>query len=82
MSDCVVRIERLANGFEVEITDPKIMEANRKADSKSPWRDPHVGYAFKTVQEVIDFLSKNLEKAMPADEYDSAFSEAAEEDDD
>lgn len=82
MDDCVVKIERLANGFEVEITDPKIVEANRKADSKTPWRDPHVGYAFKTVQEVIDFLSKNLEKAMPAGEYESAFDEAAEEDDD
>ena len=79
MDYCVVKIERLANGFEVEVTDPKIAEANRK--SKGAWKDPRVGYAFKTVQEVLDFLGKNLEKAMPAGEYESAFDEAAEAED-
>lgn len=77
MSEYVCRIERLANGFEVEMTDPKIVEQNQKG--KGSWRDPNVGYAFKTVQEVLDFLGKNLEAALPMDEYESAFDMASKE---
>lgn len=85
MGDCV-RIERLTNGYEVTIRDPKIAEANAKRDSKGGsigmWKDPQREYAFKTVAEVMTFLKANLEKALPLDDYDSAFELAAEEDDD
>jgi hypothetical protein len=80
MSDYVVKIERLANGYEVEMSDPKIIEQNRK--SKSSWKDPKVCYAFKTVDEVIQFLQANLDKAMPMDEYETNFDEAMKESED
>lgn len=81
MSDYVCRIERLANGFEVEISDPKIVAANQKRNSSTgTWRDPMIGYSFKSVKEVCDFLSKNLDKALPADEFGTAFDTAASDD--
>lgn len=85
MGECVVRIERLANGYEVELKDPKIVEQNNKPSkggSLGAYKDPHVAYAFKTVEEVIAFLQKNLDKAMPMDDYATSFEEAAQETDD
>lgn len=88
MSEYVCKIERLTNGFEVEITDPKIVEYNNKRDNSlskgpyKPYKDPKVSYAFKSVKEVVDFLSKNLDKAVPIDEFESSFDVAAGEDDD
>lgn len=85
MGDCV-RIERLTNGYEVTIRDPAIVKANAKRDSKpgiyQPYKDPEREYAFKTVKEVMAFLEKNLETALPLDDYDTAFELASEEDDD
>ena len=84
MTDYVCKIERLANGFEVEISDPKIVAQNNKRnDSKgyTPWKDPMVGYSFKSVAEVCAFLEKNLEKALPADEFGNSFDAAVSEDD-
>ena len=85
MDDSVCTIERLANGFEVEITDPKIVEANNKRSTKSmssvSWKDPKVGYAFKTVDEVCAFLKANLDKAMPLDEFSGSFDAANSEGD-
>lgn len=75
----VCRIKRLANGYEVEITDPKIVEQNRK--SKGDWKSPEISYAFKTVDEVLAFLKANLAKAMPMDDYESSFDMAAKEED-
>lgn len=80
MSECKVRIERMANGYEVEITDPAIVKAN--ASTKGGWRDPCVSYAFKTVPEVMAFLEKNLDKALPQDDYSSSFDKAMKEEDD
>tara|TARA_R110000868_G_scaffold19150_3_gene82780 strand:+ start:1080 stop:1331 length:252 start_codon:yes stop_codon:yes gene_type:complete len=71
----ICKIERLANGYEVEITDPKIVEQNKKG--KGGYKNPDVSYAFKTVQEVLSFLGKNLKTAMPMDEYESSFDMAA-----
>lgn len=83
MSEYVCRVERLANGYEVELTDPKIVEQNNSASKlgsgSKPWRDPKVCYAFKTVKEVLDFLSKHLETALPMNEYENSFAEAAKE---
>lgn len=87
MGEYVIKIERLKNGFEVEMTDPEIVAANRKpskGNNPSPWKDPNVGYAFKTAAEVCKFLEANLDKALPMDEFESSFDEAAatEEEDD
>ena len=72
-------IERCSNGYEVELVDPKIVEANRKA--KSIYKDPHCCYVFKTIDEVLAFLGKNLDAALPADDYESSFDAAVAEDD-
>ncbi len=74
--ECCVCIERKTNGYEVEVTDPKIVAQNRKSDMKSPWRNPKRSYVFSTVKEVLDFLNKNLDKALPTDEYTSSFDKA------
>lgn len=77
-----VKIEKAQNGYEVEVTDPKIVAANRKDDMKGPWRDPCVSYVFKTVDEVLEFLKKNLDKALPADEFTTSFDAAVGEEED
>lgn len=80
MGECVIKIERLTNGWEVEMTDPEIVKANQapaKGGKYTPYKDPKVAYAFKTKDEVVKFISANLEKAMPMDEYESSFDEAA-----
>ena len=43
MDNCVLRIEKLANGYEIEIADPEVLKNN--ADPKKSWKDPWVGYA-------------------------------------
>lgn len=79
MGDCVARIEKLQNGYEVEMKDPEIVKANMKPSKGGvgTYRDPNVAYVFKTVEEVLAFLKTNLEKAIPADDYESSFDEAA-----
>lgn len=75
MSNEVLRIEKLENGFTVEVRDPKIDEANRKpkANWKSPWKE----YAFSTSKEVIAFVTSHL-SSLPKSAGDE-FNDAAEE---
>jgi len=75
MSDGCCRIEKAVNGYTVCLQDPKIREANGKANSK--WKDPNREYVFRTVKEVMTFLEKNLDKALVADEYSSSFDTAS-----
>lgn len=86
MGDYCCRIERLNNGFEVEMKDPEIVKANNKRSGKSnepaPWKDPYVSFAFTTKEEVLKFLEKNLDKALPDDTYSTSFDAAVAEDDD
>jgi hypothetical protein len=86
MSEYVCKIERAKNGFTVEIRDPAIAEANQKRDTKgsmvSPWKDPNVEYVFANVEQVLAFLGKNLDKALPMDEYENSFDEAMAETED
>lgn len=79
MSHTLVKIERAMNGFEVEMCDPTIKAANQ---GDGPYRDPYVSYVFKTSAEVLSFLKENLDKAVPMDEYESTFNEAAMEEED
>ena len=76
MGEYCCRIERLKNGYEVELKDPKLVKANR---GPGAYRDPMVSYAFNTVEDVLKFLKKNLDKALPDDEFSSSFDEAATE---
>lgn len=80
--DCVVRIEKLENGYEVEICDPKIRAENDKP--KTSWQDPWKGYAFTTKEEVVAFITEHLDSLKPppdADaEYSKAFKDASEDD--
>lgn len=83
--DCCVRIERMANGYSVCVKDPAIVKANNKRGQGdgpcAPYKDPEREYVFKTVASTIEFLTKNLDKALPAqvaeDSFESAFDKAA-----
>lgn len=75
-----IKIERIANGYEVCMKDPEIEKQN--AASKGPWKDPEIEYAFKTEDEALAFLKKALKKLTAGGEYDTAFSKAMMEDDD
>ena len=76
MSECLARIEKSGNGWEVEMRDPKIADANSKTDAK--WRDPWVSYNFSTLEELTAFLLKALPVAVPKeDEFTSSFDKFA-----
>lgn len=78
MSDCVLRVEKLTNGYEVEVYDPDIAAANQKP--KSNWKDPWKGYAFSTIAEVIAFITKALPMLKGSgDEEESMFDKFANE---
>jgi hypothetical protein len=86
MGDYCCRIEKMSNGYEVEIKDPAIVRANSKRDNSKgpyvPYKDPMRSFVFKTTAEVVAFLTKNLDKAMPDDEFDSSFDAAVSESED
>ena len=83
-----VSIERLENGFEVELPDLEAMakmkvDAKKKAGKDSSMAMPYMGdcvkkYAAKNVAEVLALVSGSL-KSLPEAEFDSAFNEAAAE---
>jgi hypothetical protein len=78
-----IRIERERDGYEVTVTDPEIQKANDARDKKSdccaPWTDPNVEYTFESKEQVLKFLEKAMDIALPADEYSSAFDKLAKE---
>lgn len=84
MSEYCCRIERVKNGYTVEMKDPKIVKQNAaNRDKPAPWKDPNVEYVFQTLEQVLEFLKTNLDKALPMDDYTTSFDKAlAEEDDD
>jgi hypothetical protein len=71
MSETVLRIEKLENGYEIEVNDPKIMAENRKP--KSSWKDPSKGYVFKSAEEVAAFVAEHLDGLEPPPEADEEF---------
>lgn len=78
-----IRIERERDKFCVHATDPEIDKKNRERDKGSdccvPWTDPSVEYTFDTKEQVLSFLEKAIDIALPADEYSSAFDKIAKE---
>lgn len=78
MSDSCCRIERHANGFTVSMRDPEIEKRNNKG--KGGWRDPWRSFVFTDIKKLTEFLTENLEKALPADEFDTSYAKALKED--
>lgn len=85
MSGDSARIKRLTNGYMICVTDPKIVKANNARDFSSPntkpWRNPDREFVFKDIDEVMAWLKANLDKALPEDDYVSAFDAAVMEED-
>lgn len=76
MSESCVSIDRLANGYIVSVRDPVLVKKNQKPGM---WVDPCKKYSFDSLPKVLDFLKKNLDKALPEETYDSAFDTASAE---
>lgn len=76
-----IRIERAQNGFLVCMDDPAIVAKNQKSDG--PYTDPERQFVFDDEAEVIAFITKNLDKIIPAkkDDFASSFDAAVEESD-
>jgi hypothetical protein len=79
MDNEVLRIEKCANGFEIEICDPEIRSKNSagKGEYECPW----VGYIFTTVEEVAAFIAAHLGSLEPEpdeeEEYGAEFARQA-----
>lgn len=82
MSNDLLRIGKLATGYEVELRDPKIVAENEKP--RSSWQDPWKSYPFKTEQETAAFVGAVLPLLNPTngdDEFAAAFKAATDADD-
>lgn len=83
MSYNCIRIERERNGFSVSASDPAIIAENEKRREGDgpcpPWKDPNVEFQFDTKEQVLAFLTKAMDIALPTDEYSSAFDKLAKE---
>jgi hypothetical protein len=79
----VCEIEQAANGWEVKVEDPDIVEKNRKA--KSGWQDPEKEYLFPTLEKALAWVKDNADKytSEPSDKeaFDMAWNEAMTEKD-
>jgi len=83
-----VSVERLENGFEVEVPDmearvKKESEAKKAAKGSNNYPAPYMGdctkkYAAKSVKEVLALIKESLGK-IPESAFDTAFAEAAAE---
>jgi hypothetical protein len=73
-----IRIERERNGYCVRATDPAIEKKNRERKD-GPWEDPAVEYMFDTKEQVLKFVEKAMDIALPEDTYSSAFDKLAKE---
>ena len=82
MEHCI-RVERNRNGYEVTVTDPKVIEENEKGREGSAisWKSPHLEYQFKSKDEAVKFITDVFDDVLPEpdDQYAAAFDKAAEE---
>jgi len=74
--DCVARIEKLENGYTVEVVDEDQRKKNNDPKSKEPWADPWKTYAFSTAEEVKEFIGTHLDALKPPPDADEEFSSA------
>ncbi len=81
--ECVARVDKLENGYTVEVYDEKIRASNKKP--KTEWQDPWKTYAFSTAAEVMAYLTAHLDSLKPPpdadEEFGDAFKQATAEDD-
>lgn len=75
MYDEMLSIQKLENGYQVRVCDPKIRAENEKP--KSGYKDPWKSYAFSTSAEVLEFVGKHL-STLPKSEHEQ-FNESAAE---
>jgi hypothetical protein len=77
-----IRIERAQNGFIVCMDDPAVVAKNRK--SNGPFLNPEKQFVFDDEASAIAFITKNLDKIVPAkgDDYATSFDAAVEEEND
>lgn len=79
--DCFLKCSRFDNGFTVEIMDPAIVKYNRANDKvkdydkRKPYKSPWKSMVFKTAKELVNFISKNADKAIVAAKADDDTSE-------
>lgn len=80
---CSIEIERNKNGYEVTVTDPKIVAANQARDGKGnsvgEWKSPEIEYQFQTKEQVLAFITSAFDDALPEEEYSSTFDKLAKE---
>lgn len=79
-----IRIERGRKGFTVRTSDPEIEKANRERERGKDgpvgeWRDPCVEYTFDTKEQMLAFVDKAVDIALPEDEFSSVFDKLAKE---
>ena len=80
MSEQVLRIEKLANGYTVEVIDAAVAKKNK--NPKTPYESPWKEYAFSSSKEVKAFVAKVLDKLEPVeDDMATNFDRAVAEDD-
>lgn len=72
MSDTIVRIRKIDNGFIVCACDPAIQAANRNSP-KTPYKDPECEYAFDTFEKVIKWLKANVGTLVPEPDDDAEY---------
>jgi hypothetical protein len=78
MSDTVCRIEKLTNGYTVEIPDAERQKKNK--NPKSPYVDPWKEYAFATAAEAAAFVTTHLNSLSPVeDDMETNFNRAVTE---
>lgn len=84
MSDFDIRIEKTISGYELRLRDPEIVQANKDRDKNASknggvypdWKDPCREFVLKDKKALLAFLDKNIDKALPADDYESSFDAA------
>lgn len=72
-------IKRDRNGWEVEITDPEIVQYNDQRGDDDSWCDPCVEYNFETKEQVVAFVGQAMDIALPEDTFGSTFDKLAKE---
>ena len=80
MGEYVLKVEKLENGYEVEIRDAEQEAKNAKPPKKNEatqYVDPWKAYAFTTDKEVVAFIKRHL-ASLPKSSHDE-FNDAAEE---
>lgn len=70
-NDDVLRVGKIANGYEVEICDPAIVAENAKP--KGSYKSPWVEYAFKDAEEVLAFIKLHLDSLKPEPDEESQY---------